>query len=400
MSHFHVAIVGAGLGGLALAQALKRRAIAFDVFESDPALDSRPQGYRLRIDAQGQAALAQALTPGRYALFRHTASISATSGRFLAPDLTPSSRRVPDSWHSDAVAGNSDPVAEDLSINRRTLREILMCGIEAHVHFGRGLDHYRLTQDGRMDLDFGPDVAAASCDILVGADGVNSRVRAQLVPTAAPVETGDICFYGKTDLERLDPTQAGLEGTRIIFADGFAAILDPMQFDHARWQNGCNCPLTPINDYLYWCLIGPENRFGMTPGQRMDAAGIRKLTLSATKDWHPSLQQILLQSEPADTAMLPIRSGCPGVIWPAGPVTLLGDAIHVMTPAGGLGANTALVDAVALASAISSVANRPHETVPALEHYALAMRQRAAMAQAASNHGAARLFQAMAAGQH
>ncbi|HIH2644050.1 TPA: NAD(P)-binding protein, partial [Burkholderia cenocepacia] len=50
MHDIHVAIVGAGLGGLALAQALKQAGIAFDVYERDAAIDSRRQGYRIRID--------------------------------------------------------------------------------------------------------------------------------------------------------------------------------------------------------------------------------------------------------------------------------------------------------------------------------------------------------------
>ncbi|MCG0583493.1 NAD(P)-binding protein, partial [Burkholderia cenocepacia] len=58
MHDIHVAIVGAGLGGLALAQALKQAGIAFDVYERDAAIDSRRQGYRIRIDATGQRALA------------------------------------------------------------------------------------------------------------------------------------------------------------------------------------------------------------------------------------------------------------------------------------------------------------------------------------------------------
>ncbi|QNA96672.1 NAD(P)-binding protein [Stenotrophomonas maltophilia] len=61
MSRIHVSIIGAGLGGLALAQALKRGGVAFDVFEADKTLNSRPQGYRIRIDAEGQRALARTL---------------------------------------------------------------------------------------------------------------------------------------------------------------------------------------------------------------------------------------------------------------------------------------------------------------------------------------------------
>ncbi|WP_199032616.1 NAD(P)/FAD-dependent oxidoreductase, partial [Ralstonia sp. ASV6] len=71
----HVTIIGAGLGGLCLAQGLRRRGIAFDVFERDAAMGSRPQGYRIRIDAAGQRALQDCLPPTRYTLFRKTCAV-------------------------------------------------------------------------------------------------------------------------------------------------------------------------------------------------------------------------------------------------------------------------------------------------------------------------------------
>jgi cation diffusion facilitator CzcD-associated flavoprotein CzcO len=46
----HISIIGAGLGGLCLAQALQKHGVAFDVYEKDVSPYSRAQGYRLRID--------------------------------------------------------------------------------------------------------------------------------------------------------------------------------------------------------------------------------------------------------------------------------------------------------------------------------------------------------------
>ncbi|TCW80650.1 monooxygenase [Burkholderia sp. SRS-46] len=389
MGKFRVAIIGAGLGGLALAQALKRGGVAFDVFESDNALGSRPQGYRIRIDAQGQQALAQTLPPELYDLFRGTVSTSATSGNFLTPTLEPASGRVPESWHSDDVA-------EDVSVHRRTLREILMCGIEDHVHFDRAFEHYSVTNDGRVEVRFKQDIPTVTCDVLVGADGVNSKVRAQLAPKAEPIDTGAVCFYGKADVERLGNDLSGFEGTNIVFADGFAAILDQMQFDHEFLATQCtdfSCKITPTRNYLYWCLIGPYAKFEMEPNRRMDSDRIREATLSVTRDWHPSLRQIFKRSKAEDTAMLPIRSGRPNVLWPVGSATLLGDAIHAMTPAGGLGANTALADAASLADAILK-ADRGVLSVPiALAQYQSAMRERAVAAVETSNRGASKLFE-------
>lgn len=391
MGKLHIAIVGAGLGGLALGQALKRAGVAFDVYEFDRALDSRPQGYRIRIDAGGQQALAQVLPPQLYGLFRATASIAATSGSFLAPNLEPTPGRAPESWHVEELSTSDGGQVEDLSVNRRTLREILLCGIEDHVHFGRGLSHYALRDDGRVDLSFGAGAPATVCDALVGADGVNSRVRLQLAPLAVPVDTGAICFYGKVDLERLGEGAAALAGTNIVFADGFAAILDQMRFAAVRAAAGCK--LTPTPDYLYWSVIGPKARFGLGPGARVQAHQIREMLVALTEYWHPSLRQVLLQSEVADIAMLPVRSGRPDVPWSAGPVTLLGDAIHAMSPAGGLGANTALANAAALATAIAKADGGALSLAQALGGYEAGMRERACKAVETSNRGAARLFE-------
>lgn len=53
----NVVIIGAGLAGLALGQSLKNNNVDFTIYERDKALDSRPQGYRIRIDVEGQKAL-------------------------------------------------------------------------------------------------------------------------------------------------------------------------------------------------------------------------------------------------------------------------------------------------------------------------------------------------------
>ena len=68
--------------------------IAFDVYEQDAAPDSRTQGYRIRIDRTGQAALADSLPPAQYQLFLQTCSRSQSAGQFL----------------DQAVAGRGPPI--------------------------------------------------------------------------------------------------------------------------------------------------------------------------------------------------------------------------------------------------------------------------------------------------
>jgi 2-polyprenyl-6-methoxyphenol hydroxylase-like FAD-dependent oxidoreductase len=396
MREFHVAIIGAGLGGLALAQGLSRAGIAFDVYERDPAPDSRIQGYRIRIDADGQRALAAVLPSDLYALFRQTASTAATEGRFITPQLEEVTGRVPESWRTGSSEHGSNQ-SPDLSVNRQTLREILMCGIEENIHFGHGCDHYRILEDGRVELVFDAADPVVS-SLVVGADGVNSRVRTQLVPDAAPNDTGAVCIYGKSELKRLDDTTDAYAGTSVVFADGFSAIIDEMRFEDdlsaiAR-SIAPGCKLTDVDDYRYWAVIGPRDRLGLAMTDALAAgSALGGILSSLTRNWHPALQQIIDRTDLSAVAMLPVRSGRPEVEWRSGPVTLLGDAVHAMSPAGGVGANTALKDALALADALSSAATAQHSLVQIIAGYERIIRDWASKAVAASNRGAAKLFE-------
>ncbi|WP_037150778.1 FAD-dependent oxidoreductase [Rhizobium freirei] len=390
MRDFQVIIVGAGLGGPCLAQGLKRAGIGFDVYERDAAPDSRVPGYRIRIDAGGQRALSACLPPGLFGLFRATASVSPSAGRFLTPQLLPVTGRTPESWDTD-----EEEDAGDLSVNRQTLREILLTGIEEHVHFGHGFTFYRCMDDASVEASF-EGLPPISCSLLVGADGVNSQVRQQLAPYAVPTDTGSICLYGKIELPLAAGSDHFCDGTTVVFADGCTAIFDPMRFQEdfpslaARFAPDCN--LTPMVDYLYWALIGPRQRFGFEEYDHVQDLPI--LLRTAMRGWHPDLRQVISRSEPSAVAALPIRSGRPEVLWPFGPVTLLGDAIHAMSPAGGLGANTALEDARVLSETLGNTRAQPVNV--ALLDYEANMRERATRAIAASERGAAMLFENLA----
>ncbi|KAB0633138.1 monooxygenase [Burkholderia stagnalis] len=392
MQSIHVAIVGAGLGGLCLAQALKRAGIAFDVYERDPALDSRRQGFRIRIDATGQRALAASLPAGLYALFRAAASRRTAGTRFLTPRLTPAAGRVPAGWQADPPASEPEDPA-DLSLDRLTLREILMAGIEHHIHFGHAIDHYRTLPDGRVQARF-THGGIVDCDVLVGADGVNSAIRSQLAPAAAPDDTGSLCVYGKTRLQPGD--EAMLRGgTSVVFADGCTAVLEDMRFQAELPARAAStvphCRLSQPDDYFYWALIGPRSRFGLD-GPSAAAPRLPAALEPVVRHWHPALRRLLCDTPPSAVAAQPVRRGRPDVPLPAGPVTLLGDAIHAMSPAGGAGANTALKGAGALAALLAEHAESGESVRHAVARYAEQMRAWATDAVAASERAAALLF--------
>lgn len=394
MDKFHISIIGAGPGGLALAQALKKNGIAFDVYERDPAFDSRTQGYRVRIDSMGQQALAAILPEDLYTLFRKTASNTSTR-RLVTPQLKDIAAQVPETWHADTA--KESRVGGDLSVNRNTLREILLCGIEGNVHFGHEFEQYRVLEEGRVELIF-CNSGSVVTDAVVGADGVNSSIRKQLAPDAVPNDTGAVCIYGKTGVNQQSiPADLG-SGTTVIFADGFSVIMEAMRFSDdlsaiAR-ATAPRCNLTATDDYLYWAFIGPRERLcpAQTEGSRVNAETLNTTLARLTNGWHPALQKIMNQNDPSVLSILPVRSGRPDIEWAPGPITLLGDAVHAMSPAGGIGANMALKDAHEFASTLTEVNTMRRTLVDVMTQYERSMRKRALDAIEVSGRGSARLF--------
>jgi 2-polyprenyl-6-methoxyphenol hydroxylase-like FAD-dependent oxidoreductase len=74
---------------------------------------------------------------------------------------------------------------------------------------------------------------------------------------------------------------------------------------------------------------------------------------AAIRSWHPDLRALLAQASIEETFFIRVRSSQRVPAWTAGRVTLLGDAIHAMSPARGSGANTALLDAANLCAALT-----------------------------------------------
>ncbi len=383
-----VAIVGAGLGGLCLAQGLRRRGIRFEVFERDAAFDSRSQGYRLRIDHDGQQALRACLPEALYALFRASSALPARGVNVFDPALRNAGDRWVDSWRQA-----DDDAAEDLNVHRLSLRELLMSGIEAQVHFGKACRGYEQRADGSLSVRF-EDGDSREADVLVAADGVHSTLRRQLLPTHAPADSGAVCLYARTlpTPELLAALDARLlEHTSIVFGDGIASIIDAMRFrDRPECDPATGTRLSPVDDYLYWALIGSRRCFGLVAEQALELAPevLAARVEQATQDWAPGLRSLYRHASAADMALLAVRHAAPLAAWPGGRVTVLGDAVHVMSPAGGLGANTALRDAAQLAACLDGSGADPLELSSRIGAYEAAMRDYATAAVEASARGA------------
>jgi flavin-dependent dehydrogenase len=91
--------------------------------------------------------------------------------------------------------------------------------------------------------------------------------------------------------------------------------------------------------------------------------------LDKTPDWAPGLRNLISGSDPTTVNVVRVRSASPVAAWATGPVTLLGDAIHNMTPMGGIGANTALRDADLLRRQLITVSRNELPLIPAIHAY-------------------------------
>ncbi|WP_321922115.1 FAD-dependent oxidoreductase [Paraburkholderia guartelaensis] len=376
-----VMIIGAGTGGLCLAHALNRAGIDVQVYERDRTRADGLQGYRVGIDPHGLAALKAALPPDLFATFLATCARTPRYFNMLTDRMS----------ELLSVGIGESEIDGGKSVSRMTLRQVLLTGLEERVHFDKTFVAYEQHADGRVTARFA-DGTSASADVLVGADGARSKVRRQLLPHARLENTGIVSIAAKvpmTEENRALLPPKVLDGITLISAPkGYGAIIHVMAFnwDQAGARSGVGGNDAALiehwpgllydntRDYLMWGVWGARRNVPADP-MKLEAPARLALAMQMTDGWHPNLRALIRASDLSTTFALDVRTSVPVEPWPASNVTVLGDAIHLMTPGRGVGANTALRDAQLLGAQLVRVARGELELVDAVAGYEAQMRR-------------------------
>lgn len=306
--HLTVAVVGAGPAGLTFALAARQAGLFPEVFEQAP--DFRRVGGGLLLHGNGRRAL-QAL--GLEAAFRSLLRpvnrleiVLVERGRVFVQDLS----AQPPPHHQAAV------------VMRYALQETLLAAVrdaEVPVHFGRRLAALDL-EAGAPVLRF-EDGLEVEAEVVIGADGVRSRVRESLGLAARLSQVGQAYLRGIA--EAPPPTETARE---YLGPDGRRFGLAPLPGDLTYFY--CTAPLGR------WDEVRREGLAEWIEGWRPFGEEVID-TLRAVPDWeaanYDEIREVRLHR------------------WCRPPVFLVGDAAHAMTPDLGQGANSAMVDAVVLA---------------------------------------------------
>lgn len=332
----HVAIIGAGIGGVALAVACKHRGIPFTIYERDSSFDSRSQGYGLTLQQASKAIEG-------FGIFSLEGVVST---RHLVH--TPDGKVVGEwgmrKWLETGTRKTQSRT--NVHIARQALRAALLeqLGGNEMIQWDHQLINFKASEDGSMDLSFQADgkIKTTNANLVVGADGIRSAVRSLLIgEEISPLRYLEcIVILGICPLSALGNVESSLLDSATVFqtANGNERIyMMPYDADSVMWQ-------------LSFPMTEEEAR-------TLSAQGPQALKEEAQHrtPWHDPIPQILAATPE------PLVSGYPvydralleqGLLEKAGPVTLIGDAAHPMSPFKGQGANQALLDALLLAREI------------------------------------------------
>src|SRR5262249_26261021 len=141
------------------------------------------------------------------------------------------------------------------------------------------------------------------------------------------------------------------EGMTVVLPPrGCGMFIAPFLRIPAGPADGAPAPaFSNLPDHLFWAFAARRDALaGAGDLRSATGADLQQQIAHSIGSWHPDLRRLVAESDPDGVMAVRLSSAEPVGPWPTTNVTLLGDAIHTMTPLQGLGGNTALRDAALL----------------------------------------------------
>jgi 2-polyprenyl-6-methoxyphenol hydroxylase-like FAD-dependent oxidoreductase len=338
----HVAIIGGGIGGVALAVACLHRGIPFTLYERDPSFDARSQGYGLTLQQASKAMAGLGITSLDAGITSTRHVVHTTAGKIIGEWGIRKWGR-PDTKVS--------PKRKNIHIARQSLRLALLeqLGEQDAVQWEHQLLSFNKSGDSSVTLKFQVkgEIKNFKADLVVGADGIRSAVRKLLIgENTTPLRyLNCIVILGICPLKNLEGIENFLLDSATVFqtANGHERIyMMPYAADTIMWQ-------------LSFPMLEKE-------AKALSAQGAKALKREAVRrtQWHAPIPQILAATLEAQISGYPVYDRAllnPELLKKGTHVTLIGDAAHPMSPFKGQGANQALLDALSLARNIYKECN-------------------------------------------
>lgn len=336
MTSATIAIAGGGIGGLTAAVALKQAGFRVRVLERATAL--RPIGAGITLQINAMLALGRLGLAGRVAdrgqPVEGVESRHADGRTRVRVGLTRIARELG---------------APCVSIHRADLQATLLEALgEEAVSFGAGVKGFETVPRGGVKVRTTPGDEVVA-DALIGADGVHSAVAEELA-LSGELSADYTCWRGVATL----PTAEG----------------EDRSWGAGWWGDGLAFGLFPLTgDRIYW--YATQRTPSVIP---REACLAKNYLLDRFTGWHGAILR-MIDATPCEAIFAtPIYERPFCARWGKGPVTLLGDAAHPMTPSMGQGGGMAIEDAVVLARCLARCSELPL----GLRSYEAARKQRTA----------------------
>jgi 2-polyprenyl-6-methoxyphenol hydroxylase-like FAD-dependent oxidoreductase len=334
----NIAIIGSGIGGVALAVACLHRGIPFTLFERDKSFSDRSQGYGLTLQQASKAmksfgikSLKEGIVSSKHIVHTTEGNIIGEWGmrKWMPSDTKKSQKQT------------------NIHISRQSLRLALLEQLGGHnsVQWGHQLLDFK-ESDTKIDLSFqvNGEIKNVQTDILVGADGIRSSVRKLLLgEEILPLRYLDcMVILGICSLKSIKNIESPLLDGATVFqtANGKERIyMMPYSEEALMWQ-------------LSFPISEEAAKEICTKGKN----SLKEEAIQRT-NWHSPIPEIIKATLESEISGYPVydREILSTTLLEKTEknITLIGDAAHPMSPFKGQGANQALLDALSFAREIT-----------------------------------------------